>query len=65
MDWKGRRGRSRETREEAVTLIQARHSGDWDLGGNSEGDEKWPEYYFKGLTNRLDVSGMRETRTQA
>lgn len=66
MDWKGSRCGSRETSEEALALIQVRHGGDLDLGGNSEAGEKWLEYVYilkmepTGLTNRLDVGHERK-----
>lgn len=66
MDWKGSPCGSRETSEEALALIQVRHGGDLDLGGNSEAGEKWLEqvYILKmeptGLANRLDVGHERK-----
>lgn len=41
MDSKGCKYGSRETKEEAVKLMQVRYDGGLDPGGNSGGGEKW------------------------
>lgn len=54
MDSKGSKYGNRETNEEAVKLIQVRHDGGLDPGGNSGGGEKW---LWSGYMLEVETTG--------